>query len=287
MSSTTSWISQWDEIFERWSDRLNPLVVREVRQSFKNRRMIAIFFLLLAACWFASAVLIVNNAGNVEFYELGPLFLGWYLVALIACLMIATPTAAFFSMVQEFRDNAFEVLAVTTLTPNRIVLGKIQGSLVMMILYSSAVAPFVCLSYMLGGLGIVGLFLGLVLLFSVSLAMTLFGVMLGSLAKKPWIEVLNLMILLFAAMIVSGISYTTIYELNFRVGLDLGEMLIGLCCAGMFLGFVALISFGVAQAQLTTTFLPLDYRRDGRPIYTAQPPWKVTSSTDSPKSAGE
>lgn len=261
MSDIAVLTTRWDELLERWSDHLNPVVVREVRQSFKNRIFLVVFFLLLFGCWGTSTLLILSYSSTLGQIELGPLFYQWYLVGLIGCLIFAIPAGAFFSMVQEFRDKAFEVLAITSLTPQRIVWGKIQGAMVMMMIYASALAPFISLSYLLGGLGLLNLFASLCFLFAISLTMSMFGVMMGALSQKPWMEILNLIILLTASMVVAGISYGVSGELVLRESVNFSGMLMGLLCFGLFLGFVALISLGVAQAQLTTTFLPLDYRR--------------------------
>ncbi|HSG72543.1 MAG TPA: hypothetical protein VLA12_19180 [Planctomycetaceae bacterium] len=261
MSEIAVLTTRWDELLERWSDRLNPVVVREVRQSFKNRIFLVVFFLLLFGCWLTSMFLILSYSNTIGQFEIGPLFYQWYLVGLIGCLIFAIPAGAFFSMVQEFRDKAFEVLAITSLTPQRIVWGKIQGAMVMMMIYASALAPFISLSYLLGGLGLINLFASLCFLFAVSLTMSMFGVMMGALSQKPWLEILNLLILLIASMVVAGISYGVSGDLVLRESMDLSGMLMGMLCFSLFLGFVALISLGVAQAQLTTTFLPLDYRR--------------------------
>ncbi|MBD3674066.1 MAG: hypothetical protein HUJ26_11135 [Planctomycetaceae bacterium] len=244
------------------SDRLNPLVVREIRQVVKARSFVTVFTLLLIGSWLYSVFGVINKFNVLEFQEIGPLFFRAYLVALIACLMFAIPSNAFFSMAQEFHDRAFEMLAITTLSPGNIVAGKVQGAVVMMLVYASAIAPFICLSYMLGGLGVFEIITSLGGLFLVSLALTMFAVMMGALCQKPWLEILNLIILLTVAVITAGISYGVFVELVIAGGSSILDAITGLGCFAIFLVFVGLISLGVAQAQLTTTFLPIGYRRD-------------------------
>jgi hypothetical protein len=252
---------RWDERLERLSDRFNPVVVREVRQALKARAFIGVFSCLLICCWAYSVIAVLRYQDSIVYFELGPQFYLVYLLMLIGCLMFAIPSGAFFSMSQEFRDRAFEMLAITALSPSQIVSGKLQGAVVMMMIYGSAIAPFVCLSYMLGGLGLIGVFFSLTGLFLVSISLSMFAVMLGALCQKPWMEVLNLIILLIVAMITSGITYGVLSEFVVQQTAGLGEMFVGAICFGVFLLFVSMISLGVAQAQLTTTFLPIGYRR--------------------------
>lgn len=256
----TALFNRWDERLERWSDRLNPIVVREVRQSVKTRMFLAAFLLLLGTTWFLSTAMIVTNAARMQYFELGPDFCGWYVFGLLFCLVFVAPFGAYFSMVQEFRDRAFEVLAVSTLTPNRIIVGKLQAAVVMMLIYGSAIAPYFCLSYLLGGLSLVDLAVTLLVVSLLAVGMSLFAVMLGSLAQKPWIEVLNLLILFVSAWIASTIANAVVDGL-LRLSVSLESLGFGLICFAVFVFFVAILSFAVAQSQLTTTYLPLGYRR--------------------------
>lgn len=244
------------------SDRFNPLVVREIRQVVKARSFITIFTLLLIGSWVFSVFGVIDRFEELEFLEIGPDFYRAYLIALIGCLMFAIPSNAFFSMAQEFHDRAFEMLAITTLSPGKIVAGKIQGAAIMMIVYASAIAPFICLSYMLGGLGVIEIITSLGKVFLVSMALTMFAVMMGALCQQPWLEILNLIILLIVAMVTAGVSYGILVELVMEGGTSIVGAIAGMGCFAVFLIFVALISLGVAQAQLTTTFLPIGYRRD-------------------------
>lgn len=286
MSTTVrTQFGRWDERLQNLSDRLNPVVVREVRQTLKAKAFIGVFFTLLLCCWAYSMIAVLQYENSMSYYEVGPDFYLVYLLMLIGCLMFAIPSGAFFSMSQEFRDRAFEMLAVTTLSPSQIVSGKLQGALVMMVIYGSAIAPFICLSYMLGGLGLFGVFFSLTGLFLVSISLSMFAVMLGALCQKPWMEALNLIILLIVAMIVSGITYGVLSKIVVAQSASLTEMLVGAICFGVFLLFVSMISLGVAQAQLTTTFLPIGYRRSISPsgsVLQYRPPNPPVNSTVSP-----
>ncbi|MDG2388217.1 MAG: hypothetical protein P8M30_02750 [Planctomycetaceae bacterium] len=279
--STTQFPGTWENRIRSFSDRFNPLVVREIRQIVKARSFITVFSLLLIGSWAFSVLGVINQFEQMEYTELGPFFYRVYLVALIGCLMFAIPSNAFFSMAQEFHDRAFEMLAVTTLSPAKIVAGKLQGAVVMMFVYASAVVPFICLSYMLGGLGLIEIITSLCGLMLVAIALTMFAVMMGALSQKPWMEVMNLIILLIVAMTTAGASYSVLIEVVMRSGVELGGAIMGIGCFAVFMVFVALISLGVAQAQLTTTFLPIGYRRNPNVTRNFQHPNSVPpQSTD-------
>jgi hypothetical protein len=261
-ASTTHFTGTFENRIRAFSDRFNPLVVREIRQIVKARSFITVFSLLLIGSWTFSVFGVIKQFEQMEYTELGPFFYRVYLMALIGCLMFAIPSNAFFSMAQEFHNRAYEMLAVTTLSPAKIVSGKLQGAIVMMLVYASAVAPFICLSYMLGGLGLIEIMTSLCGLMLVAIALTMFAVMMGALSQKPWLEVMNLIILLIVAMATAGASYGILIEVMLQGGVEILEAIMGIGCFAVFMVFVALISLGVAQAQLTTTFLPIGYRRN-------------------------
>ena len=70
-----TWVRQLDQIADSFSDRLNPLLVKEVRQALKGRLFLMAFGLLLLGAWFVS-VFGVTAAGDAIYWQSIPWLLG-------------------------------------------------------------------------------------------------------------------------------------------------------------------------------------------------------------------
>lgn len=203
LAAPTTRLERWQE---RWADRLNPMLVRESRRLMKSRQLVTSFGLALFAAWLVSAWNVLQIGSAPEALEVGRDFFVGYHAVLDACLFFAVPFGVFRNMSSEFREQSFEVLAISTLRAERIVFGKLQCGLLEMAMYLSAIAPFVCLTFLMGGVGVLGILACLLLSFTGSVLLCLWGGMLGSLAKKPGWEAFNAALLVLPAMVVFGIS---------------------------------------------------------------------------------
>ena len=136
---------------ERWGDRLNPLVVKEVRQGVRSRIFWVCFGLMLLACFVISLVAFVSTRDNV----LSAQGAG-YFVAFFVCLgtvhFFIIPYSAYRSLAREREDETWVLLVLTGLGPRRILWGKVSSYLVQAGLYASAAGPFLLFSYYLNGI---------------------------------------------------------------------------------------------------------------------------------------
>ena len=244
-----------DDTLERWSDRLNPVLVKETRQVLKSRGFVGAFMTMLTLAFLASLVLVAQAVTRLEHGEPGPTFFGVYLTVLMLALCFVVPMNVFRSVSAEFEHKTFESLAVTALSAQRIVWGKLQGAFVQMAAYYSAVAPFVCFTYLIGGIGWPAIVASLVITWLTSLTACLGGLMLGSLTRGGAGQVIATLVLLagaFVVFMVGTMMATSVSTMG--VGWDeLASLVAGfacLCYAGLFYGMLTL---GVAFNQFTPT----------------------------------
>ncbi|MBK7859217.1 MAG: ABC transporter permease [Archangiaceae bacterium] len=133
-----------------WSERLNPIVVKEVRQGLRTRVFWVFFGLMLLACLVISLVAWAT-ASELGFDGGRPFFIAFYVCLGIVQFFII-PYTAYRSMAREREDETWVLLTLTGLGPRRILRGKLSSFLVQGALYASAAGPFLLFCYYLNGI---------------------------------------------------------------------------------------------------------------------------------------
>jgi len=147
------------------ADRLNPILVREVQQSFHGRA----FVVTLAVALTAVVLTAMAAAGGGPGAAIGRSAFRATLVAMTPILLFVVPFGAFLSTRHEVGGGTSEHLLLTRLSPARIVLGKVLAGLVQFTVYLSLFAPLAALTFLLRGVDLptILIVLGLALLLSV------------------------------------------------------------------------------------------------------------------------
>lgn len=142
-------------------DRSNPMLVRVVRQELRNRAFISIFLLLLAgaaiAAMVVAAVTSERSSGDVSRGLFGTIAFGWAFA-----LWLAQPMGCFRAISTERGDDTWDLLELTGLRPMRVIGGLLLASLVQSALYTSALAPFMVMAYLLRGIDLMTVLFALV-----------------------------------------------------------------------------------------------------------------------------
>lgn len=142
-----------DDAFSRFGDalaeRVNPIIVKEVRQGLRTRVFWVFFSLMLVSCLFISlgffaAAETTDSAGQYAFIS--------FFVCLAAVQFFVIPYSAYRSMAKETEEETWVLLTLTGLGPRKILSGKLGSSVLQGTLYLSAAAPFLLFSYYLNGI---------------------------------------------------------------------------------------------------------------------------------------
>ncbi|MFP6763479.1 MAG: hypothetical protein VB858_07670 [Planctomycetaceae bacterium] len=141
-------LSAWGD---RFSDRLNPILVKETRQALKSRQFTITFMLLLIVAWLISVIFTVWAGATLEFGSAGRALFIYYYFALVVAVLLVVPFNTFRSMITERDQNTYELLSISTLTPGQIVRGKLNSSMAQVLIYYSAIAPFIAFTSLLQG----------------------------------------------------------------------------------------------------------------------------------------
>lgn len=190
---------------DRLSDRLNPILVREVQQAMNGKTVVVALALALLAIVLTGLGVASGGGGRRED--------GWDafttgLRVLAPLLLLVVPVQAFLSMRQEVTAGTVEHLLLSRLTPGSIVRGKLAAATVEIVLFFSVFAPLLALTYLLRGVDVPTIAVTLALLLVYALGAAAFAVAGGALCRWQAFRALPLVVvslgLLFGAAIVTA-----------------------------------------------------------------------------------
>lgn len=175
-------------------DRLNPILVKEVRQALRGRYFRALFWLTLGVATLVGLSIVANSVRSPGAQVLGREFFMVMFGCLSAAVHAFTPFSAFLSTSAEWDENTHDLLVLSNLRPRQIVYGKLCSALVQALLYYSTFGPFLVFAFLLNGVDLAAL--GAILFVSMAscASLTLLGVALASLsaAKAPRVVLMAL-----------------------------------------------------------------------------------------------
>jgi hypothetical protein len=166
---------------EHASDWLNPMVVKEVRQLTGGREF-----------HYSFTITLILGMGVAFFGAAGALSAEgtsgrWTFGALIGCLalfgLIVVPFGAFNAVRTERLEQTFELITLTALSERRVVIGKLLAQGVKLATLFAGLAPFIAMSFLLGGIDFTTILVWMAVLFSGSLWACAASLFLSSLFK--------------------------------------------------------------------------------------------------------
>ncbi len=194
----------WERLWLWASERLNPIVVKEVRQSLKSRQFSICFSLTLIAAVSWTLLAISLMVPRIYYAPGGLQLLTGFFFILAVPLMIIIPFSAFRSLTTETEDSTFELLSISALSAWQIVLGKMASACLQILLYLSALAPCIVLTYLLRGVTLSSILvvLGMTVVFSIG--ETAIALLLAAVARTRMLQSGAGVLLLAGLLIVFG-----------------------------------------------------------------------------------
>ena len=197
-----------DRCGEKLADWMNPILIKEARQSLKSRQFVITFFLLLAASCVWTIFGVVINAPDVNYVPTGESLLAGYYFVLAIPLIGMVPLAAHRSLAAEIDDDTFEMLVITQLSAMRIVMGKLNSAMLQMMVYFAAIVPCLAFSYLLRGVNLPTIAMLILIVFFTALLVTSFSLMLATIAPHragQTLAMLGVLAVIFFAEFMCGI----------------------------------------------------------------------------------
>ena len=132
----------------RLPDELNPVLLRETQSLYKGRIFPIFLVLSLASMVFASGVFLFEfsprGSNGLDFLNVTL----WFLAPVVLVLI---PLQAAQSVSEELREGMGSVLLMSSMSPARIISGKIQASLLQLGVALGLFSPLLGIAYMLRG----------------------------------------------------------------------------------------------------------------------------------------
>jgi len=214
----------------RIDDKLNPIVIKELRQAVNGKFVAAVLMLFLMISVIAIVVALMSVDGGGDMAS-GRLPLLWLQGILTGTCLLFLPLYAAARLAGEYNDANVDLMFITTIKPRAIIWGKLLSTSIVAVLIYSACMPFMTLTYLLRGVDLPSIFL--------IVAMG-FGAVIGA-----------AQLAIFAACV------STTRGFRVLLGLGLVGTLVGIFI-NTIIGSVGVVTVGIAEiASNTSEFLAI------------------------------
>ena len=134
-------------------DRVNPIVVKELRQAVKSWFIVGLLLLLLAVLTLILLLWVMSGTdlGSTSSDQGRRLFLVFQ-GTLLAVTLLGLPVYTGVRLAAERASATSDLLYVTTIKPRSIVWGKLAAGVAVTLLVFAACAPFMIVTYLLRGI---------------------------------------------------------------------------------------------------------------------------------------
>ena len=193
--------SRWmkiDRLLARGGEFLNPILVKECRQALKSKQFMITYLLLLACGWGWTMIGVAQQAGSVYYAEGGGVMLSGYFTIIVIPMLVIIPFSTYRSLAAEREYGTFELLSITTLNSRQIVTGKLWVAALQMLVFYSALAPFIAFTYLLRGVDLLTIGFLLTYTLVMSIGFSCVGLLCGTLTRAAHWQVLVSVVLIAA-----------------------------------------------------------------------------------------
>jgi hypothetical protein len=180
---------------ERFSDILNPLLVREIRQSLRSHvfaggviitSFICMVTIICGVLWSNYGRITPDNSAGKDLFSF-ILFVLW----LFICAVIPVYSANRFRT--ERAKGEFELFRITGVKASQIISGKLQSSIIQALLFVFLSAPFMMVCYLLRGVSSIDIIVCIAMTFIHAVFLVQAGILIASLkVSTPFFTMLNL-----------------------------------------------------------------------------------------------
>lgn len=199
----------WERAWVWGGERINPIVVKEVRQSLKSKQFTISFGLTLIAAVGWTLIAVSLSVPRMYYIPGGMTLLVGYFCILTLPLMVIVPFSTFRSLTAETEDSTFELLSISALSALQIVHGKMASACVQILLYLSALAPCIVLTYVLRGVDLFSILFCLMLTVIFSACETALALLLAAAGRTRMVQNIT-SVLVLAALLLGCFTWLTL-----------------------------------------------------------------------------
>lgn len=155
-----------------FSDKLSPMLVKELRQGMRAKTFIAVFLSLQIFL----AVMLFSASATSTSDHVGSVVSGIIFMFFATAVLLVQPLRGIGALSSEVKGNTIDMMVLTRLSAWRIVFGKWVAIVSQSALLLSTIIPYLILRYFFGGMNLVAELTLLILMFLTSMALTAFTV---------------------------------------------------------------------------------------------------------------
>ncbi|MST00499.1 MAG: hypothetical protein EXS29_04200 [Pedosphaera sp.] len=177
---------------------INPIVVKELRQAVRNWTVTTALLLLLLIYFLVTVTFLLGeSANNIRSEAMGGQVFTALFSILTAVSLSFLPLYVGVRLAWERTPTNIDLLYITTLTPSRIIRGKMFSGVYLAVLFFSVTMPFMVFTYLLRGVDLPTIFTLLLFLFLGNIAGIQFAILVAAL---PMNRILKLIVAGFFGM---------------------------------------------------------------------------------------
>jgi hypothetical protein len=246
------------------SDRVNPIVVKELRQAVQSRFVIAALLTLLAIQLVAIGIYLLASGDTLLSFDAGRQVFLMLFAILQGVSMLFVPLYTAVRLAAERSDTNVDLLFITTIKPRGIIAGKMLAAVVLTVLIFSTCMPFMAFTYFLRGIDLPSIFFSLAFGFIVVIACAQAAVFVACLPVSRalklifgLIELIVFAVAYFAAMAaVSGLVVGGIH-IGIRAADFWRGVIVMLIVAGLLIGLFFVLSVALIMPLASNRALPV------------------------------
>jgi ABC-type transport system involved in multi-copper enzyme maturation permease subunit len=155
-----------------FSDKLSPMLVKELRQGMRAKTFIAVFLSLQIFL----AVMLFSASATSTSDHVGSVVSGIIFMFFATAVLLVQPLRGIGALSSEVKGNTIDMMVLTRLSAWRIVFGKWVAIVSQSALLLSTIIPYLILRYFFGGMNLVAELTLLIVMFLTSMALTAFTV---------------------------------------------------------------------------------------------------------------
>ena len=154
-------------LLEKIDDRLNPIVVKELRQAVQGKFLIVVLICFLCLQLLTMGLFLIADKSISTSFNAGLNIFRVLQGILFGTCLLFVPAYTGFRVASERAEADVDLLFITTLQPRSIIWGKFLAALVLTVLLYSACMPFMTFTYLLRGIDLPSVFILLAFTFIV------------------------------------------------------------------------------------------------------------------------
>jgi len=240
-------------------DRINPIVVKELRQAVQSRFVIAALLTLLSVQLVAIGIYILASGPSLFGFDAGrQTFLMLFgILQVVAVIFVPLYTGA--RLAAERSDINVDLLFITTIKPRSVIAGKMFAAITLTALIYSACMPFMAFTYFLRGIDLPSIFISLGIGFVVVVACAQGAVFVALIpVNRAFKIILGLISLAIFGLIYFWTMFGVSVVISRGLGRDFWQALTAMCVVICFMvGLFFVMSVALIMPVASNRALPV------------------------------